>query len=558
MVQRILSHISIDVSSLQVAHTFETVLNECEIAESVTHVVTSVESDNSTTLINRSTSGSKPQAMDTVIVSDEVVRDSAAVVDFSPVVNDPLDIEFDSIMETLNKEVRVRNEHLLIVDDDDNYDTEEVAKEVTEVKESETATTTGLETNENSDVYEGRGHKELFYGSPYTVGVIVLLICTYIIRFRLPDEAAVYFLRILVCILPQGHRLMGTMYHFRKFIKQYVSDILPTIFYYCNFCYTEVNRQFKECPSCSKSLTQSGSVAYFVQMKIIPQLLLLWKNVAFENAVRSHRFKHYMDKRERTISDIYDGEIYKRLYSGDGILSNKNNLSFALNTDGVPLFKSSNIGFWPVYLLINELPIPLRKQRDFSIFYGAWISSRKPQMWSFLKPLYEELKHLESEGHECTDSNGDRFICKCVLLTCMCDLPARALVYNFIQFNGGYSCWFCLDKGESCKLDTGGTCHVFRYNCDRPKNEPRTEGTVSSDIRDVCNKISNNEKKFVVRGHKGPFWFFYLKYFDSLSSCVIDYMHGVCLGVMKTLLTLWLDKSKKNMKYSLFLKQRTR
>lgn len=66
-------------------------------------------------------------------------------------------------------------------------------------------------------------------------------------------------------------------------------------------------------------------------------------------------------------------------------------------------FKSSSIGLWPVYLLINELPISLHKQRDFSIFYGAWISSRKPQMWSFLKPLYVELKLLESEGCECND-----------------------------------------------------------------------------------------------------------------------------------------------------------
>lgn len=44
----------------------------------------------------------------------------------------------------------------------------------------------------------------------------------------------------------------------------------------------------------------------------------------------------------------------------------------------------------------------------------------------------------------------------------------------------------------------------------------------------------------------------YLKYFDPVKSCVIDYMHGVCLGTVKQLLTLWFDKKNKSKDFSFF------
>lgn len=34
--------------------------------------------------------------------------------------------------------------------------------------------------------------------------------------------------------------------------------------------------------------------------------------------------------------------------------------------------------------------------------------------------------------------------------------------------------------------------------------------------------------------------------FDYVNSCVIDYMYGVCLGVVKMLFMIWFDKKNKN------------
>ena len=62
---------------------------------------------------------------------------------------------------------------------------------------------------------------------------------------------------------------------------------------------------------------------------------------------------------EYIYSDIYSGALYQHHF-GTGFLSNRNNISLIFNTDGIPVFKSSNFSFWPLYLLINELPYKLR------------------------------------------------------------------------------------------------------------------------------------------------------------------------------------------------------
>lgn len=48
---------------------------------------------------------------------------------------------------------------------------------------------------------------------------------------------------------------------------------------------------------------------------------------------------------------------------------------------------------------------------------------KKPVMWSYLKPLYEELSRLE-QGVEMHDIDNQPFILQACLFNCVCDLPA--------------------------------------------------------------------------------------------------------------------------------------
>lgn len=44
----------------------------------------------------------------------------------------------------------------------------------------------------------------------------------------------------------------------------------------------------------------------------------------------------------------------------------------------------------------------------------------------------------------------------------------------------------------------------------------------------------------------------FLKHFNVINGFVIDYMHGVCAGVMKLLMVLWFDKTHKDATFSIF------
>ena len=57
--------------------------------------------------------------------------------------------------------------------------------------------------------------------------------------------------------------------------------------------------------------------------------------------------------------DICDGDVYQQLVR-DGFLAKRENISLLFNTDGIPVFKSSGFSFWPLFLLINELPYRMR------------------------------------------------------------------------------------------------------------------------------------------------------------------------------------------------------
>lgn len=64
-------------------------------------------------------------------------------------------------------------------------------------------------------------------------------------------------------------------------------------------------------------------------------------------------------KASGTYSDLHNGKVYQD-HIASGFLSNRHNVSFTLNTDGVPVFKFSGFSFWPIYLSINELPYKMR------------------------------------------------------------------------------------------------------------------------------------------------------------------------------------------------------
>lgn len=72
-----------------------------------------------------------------------------------------------------------------------------------------------------------------------------------------------------------------------------------------------------------------------------------------------YRFQR-VKRTEGNIEDVYDGSLYQSKCGPGGFLSEPYNISVKLNTDGVAIFRSSQFGVWPLFLLVNELPPAIR------------------------------------------------------------------------------------------------------------------------------------------------------------------------------------------------------
>ena len=148
-------------------------------------------------------------------------------------------------------------------------------------------------------------------------------------------------------------------------------------------------------------------------------------------------------------------------------------------------------------------------------------------MLTFVKPIYEELKVLETKGILTDIDNEPEIKTKCFLTAGTCDLPAKCLVCNCTQFNGYYGCTKCLIKGKSVQTVT-----TFPF-------EQFSETNLRSKESFVADADEALKREKVINGIKGPSWIAGLSSYDIINGTEVDYMHCVLLGFMKTLVELW-------------------
>ena len=185
-----------------------------------------------------------------------------------------------------------------------------------------------------------------------------------------------------------------------------------------------------------------------------------------------------------------------------------NNINLILNIDGIPVEKSGNKSFWPVWASIVELPSKQRSSFHNMILCGLWYGRGKPCWDEYLLPLKEQLIKFRAEGCDLCGENR-----KISVLALVCDLPAKASILNMIQYNGFYGCTFCLSPG----------IHVDnRHLYPEIHFEPRTSASYLSSI-----EPSNY-------GVKGPCVL--NDVFTIPDSICIDYMHQCLEGVVSTLI----------------------
>lgn len=369
-------------------------------------------------------------------------------------------------------------------------------------------------------------------GHSLSLKTSVLLIWLFAITHSISSSELQDLLTLINLHLIVSNRAYQSVYRFKNF---FANVKLPTRkHFFCHFCGSSVKEDQMIClnSKCQKSLVEKSSKSHFIELDVKSQLKNFFKRQDFLEGLK-HRF-YRSKKKADNIEDVYDSLLYKKLSENDGALSSLNNITFTVNTDGIPVFKSSKTSIWPIFLMINELPYKMRSNRNFMILSGLWYGSDKPSMNLFFDPLLQALMELE-KGIEIEKHGGENVLVKAFMFSLSCDIPARSAVLNMNQHNGEGCCVKCTQPGQNNRTESGGNIRVFPFAVEDPDGPERSHERMLE-----CAQTAINTSK-PVEGIKGPSVLMFCPMFDVSKGVAIDYMHLICLGVVRLLLKLWFD-----------------
>lgn len=190
-----------------------------------------------------------------------------------------------------------------------------------------------------------------------------------------------------------------------------------------------------------------------------------------------------------------------------GLLYDNLHLKLQLNIDGVPLFKSSNIQFWPILGRVKEI-----QMKDLVII-GLYCGSHKPtDVNTFFEDFVKKMINLE-QGFRFGEFNLKLF-----LGTLCCDTPARAFAKNTKGHTGYSACDRCWEPGVH-----------QNYRMFFPSTAARKR--TDEEFLDMADKAHHMSVH--------PVALTKLK-FGMVTGDPIDYMHCVCLGVTRRLIHFWM------------------
>ncbi|ODM88758.1 hypothetical protein Ocin01_17924, partial [Orchesella cincta] len=185
------------------------------------------------------------------------------------------------------------------------------------------------------------------------------------------------------------------------------------------------------------------------------------------------------------------------------INSNIKSLPLQINVDGLPLFKSSGKDLWPVlgqFVGINTEPFVI----------GAFCGRKKPtSVNDFLAPFVNEFNELKAS---LSKNNINLFIHSIV-----CDAPAKA----YIKCIKGHTGYFGCDK---CNVE--GT-HISNRMAFTNLDATRRDNESFRHRRDIEHHLADTVLENILD-------------LDMVECFPMDYMHLICLGVMRKLLNIWM------------------
>lgn len=181
-------------------------------------------------------------------------------------------------------------------------------------------------------------------------------------------------------------------------------------------------------------------------------------------------------------------------------------LTVDLNIDGVPLSRSSTNCFWLILAKFNATD---RISKVFVV--GVYNGYQKPKSFNdFLNPLICELKNIQAYTF---NNNIITVKIRCII----CDAPARNSCLATKSYNGYFGCGRCVQEGvyDNHRMTFPESNALKRTDSSfRSKNQPDHHIDTSPFLELPINMINQFP---------------------------LDYLHLVCLGVVKKMVGMWLS-----------------
>lgn len=207
-------------------------------------------------------------------------------------------------------------------------------------------------------------------------------------------------------------------------------------------------------------------------------------------------------------------------------------LELNIHIDGTPIYKSSKSEFWPVQCSIKDI-----EMKNF--FVQIYKGSSKPHSAEiFMRPLLDEIHELLRNGLA-VSANGVTKMFRIKIDKFILDAPARAFLKCIIGHSGYFSCERCEEQGEYlCKVEKN-----IKSNSSKVKKKSNaghvcligTNAPLRTDesFRNQENKEHHHDDSPL---EELPI--------DMVRDIPLDYLHLILYGIMKRLLTLWVNGTK--------------
>jgi len=184
------------------------------------------------------------------------------------------------------------------------------------------------------------------------------------------------------------------------------------------------------------------------------------------------------------------------------------NIGLKISTDGLPLSDSSNSQLWPIlgclagssYIFVIGVYHGLTKPNDSNIFFQDFV---------------DEMIDIVNNGFLFDDK-----MYKVYIHSIICDAPAKSFLLKIKGHTGYFSCTKCTQEGEFLN---GRICFPETKN-----NILRTdEAFIRYEYEDF---------------HQGQSILLSIPNFKQpITRTSLDYMHLICIGVLKKIIKLWLE-----------------